>query len=53
VAGNNTPVSFLRDPLKFRHFIRSQKRRADNNLRDHDMQRDFWALSPEPAHQVT
>ena len=34
-------------------FIRSQKRRADNNLRDHDMQWDFWTLSPESAHQVT
>ena len=48
-----TPVFFLRDPLKFQHFIRSQKRRADNNLRDHDMQWDFWTLSPESAHQVT
>ena len=40
-------------PVKFQHFIRSQKRRADNNLRDHDMQWDFWTLSPESAHQVT
>ena len=39
--------------MKFQHFIRSQKRRADNNLRDHDMQWDFWTLSPESAHQVT
>ena len=53
MVGNNTPVFFLRDPLKFQHFIRSQKRRADNNLRDHDMQWDFWSLSPESAHQVT
>ena len=53
MVGNNTPVFFLRDPLKFQHFIRSQKRRADNNLRDHDMQWDFWTLSPESAHQVT
>ena len=51
--GNNTPVFFLRDPMKFQHFIRSQKRRAANNLRDHDMQWDFWTLSPESAHQVT
>src|SRR5690349_9564175 len=42
MVGNNTPVFFVRDPLKFQHFIRSQKRRADNNLRDHDMQWDFW-----------
>ena len=53
LVGNNTPVFFLRDPMKFQHFIRSQKRRADSNLRDHDMQWDFWTLSPESAHQVT
>jgi catalase len=53
MVGNDTPVFFLRDPIKFQHFIRSQKRRADNNLRDHDMQWDFWTLSPESAHQVT
>jgi catalase len=53
MVGNNTPVFFVRDPMKFQHFIRSQKRRADNNLRDHDMQWDFWSLSPESAHQVT
>ncbi|MCX6466277.1 MAG: catalase [Pseudonocardiales bacterium] len=52
LVGNNTPVFFLRDPMKFQHFIRSQKRRADNNLRDHDMQWDFWTLVPESAHQV-
>jgi len=53
MVGNNTPVFFLRDPMKFQHFIRSQKRRADNGLRDNDMQWDFWSLSPESAHQVT
>lgn len=53
MVGNNTPVFFMRDPLKFQHFIRSQKRRADSGLRDHDMQWDFWSLSPESAHQVT
>lgn len=53
MVGNNTPIFFVRDPMKFQHFIRSQKRRADNGLRDHDMQWDFWTLSPESAHQVT
>ena len=53
MVGNNTPVFFIQDPMKFQHFIRSQKRRADNDLRDHDMQWDFWTLSPESAHQVT
>jgi len=53
MVGNNTPIFFVRDPMKFQHFIRSQKRRADNGLRDNDMQWDFWTLSPESAHQVT
>lgn len=53
LVGNNTPIFFIRDPMKFQHFIRSQKRRADNGLRDPDMQWDFWTLSPERAHQVT
>lgn len=53
MVGNNTPVFFMRDPMKFQHFIRSQKRRSDTNMRDHDMQWDFWTLSPESAHQVT
>ena len=53
MVGNNTPVFFIRDPIKFQQFIRSQKRRQDNGLRDHDMQWDFWTLSPESAHQVT
>lgn len=53
LVGNNTPVFFVRDPMKFPHFIHSQKRRADNGLRDNDMQWDFWTPSPETAHQVT
>ena len=52
IVGNNTPVFFLRDAMKFQHFIRSQKRRADTGMRDNDMQWDFWTLSPETAHQV-
>jgi catalase len=53
MVGNNTPVFFVRDPMKFQNFIRSQKRMAANNLRDHNMQWDFWTLVPESAHQVT
>jgi catalase len=53
MVGNNTPVFFVKDPSKFQDFIRSQKRRADNHLRDNNMQWDFWSLSPESAHQVT
>ncbi len=52
LVGNNTPVFFVRDTIKFQDFIRSQKRRPDSGLRDHDMQWDFWTLSPESAHQV-
>ncbi|GES30334.1 catalase [Streptomyces angustmyceticus] len=53
LVGNNTPVFFVRDTIKFQDFIRSQKRRPDNGMRDNDMQWDFWTLSPESAHQVT
>ena len=53
LVGNNTPVFFVRDPMKFTHFIRSQKRLPDSGLRDGEMQWDFWANNPETAHQVT
>ena len=53
LVGNNTPVFFIRDTMKFPHFIRSQKRRGGTGLRDNDMQWDFWSLNPESAHQVT
>ncbi|UFU03021.1 catalase [Ruania suaedae] len=53
LVGNNTPVFFIRDGIKFPDFIRSQKRLPGSALRDHDMQWDFWSLSPESAHQVT
>lgn len=53
LVGNNTPIFFLRDPIKFPHFIRSQKRLPDSGLRSAQMQWDFWTLNPESAHQVT
>ena len=53
IVGNNTPIFFIRDPIKFQNFIRSQKRLVASHLRDADMQWDFWTLSPESAHQVT
>jgi catalase len=53
LVGNNTPVFFIKDPIKFPDFIRSQKRMPDSGLRDHNMQWDFWTLRPESAHQVT
>ncbi len=53
MVGNNTPVFFVRDPSKFQDFIHSQKRLPDTGMHSHDMQWDFWTLSPESAHQVT
>jgi catalase len=53
IVGNNTPVFFIRDGIKFPDFIRSQKRLPGTGLRNADMQWDFWTLSPESAHQVT
>lgn len=53
LVGNNTPVFFVRDTMKFAHFIRSQKRVPGKWVRDHHMQWDFWTLNPESAHQVT
>lgn len=52
LVGNNTPIFFVRDPMKFPHFIRSQKRLPDSGLRDNNMQWDFWTNNPETAHQV-
>jgi catalase len=53
IVGNDVPIFFIRDGIKFQNFIRSQKRRLATNLRDNDMQWDFWTLSPESAHMLT
>ena len=53
MVGNNTPVFFIRDPMKFPDFIHSQKRVPENNCKDPNMQWDFWSRSPESLHQVT
>jgi catalase len=53
MVGNNTPVFFVRDPLKFSDFIHSQKRDPGTGLRSPTMQWDFWSRSPESLHQVT
>ncbi|MBB4038632.1 catalase [Microvirga flocculans] len=53
IVGNNTPVFFIRDPLKFPDFIRTQKRHPSTNLRSPTAMWDFWSLSPESLHQVT
>ncbi len=53
MVGNNTPVFFVRDPYKFQMFIHTQKRDPKTNMRDMDMQWDFWSQCPESLHQVT
>lgn len=53
LVGNNTPVFFIRDPLKFPDFIRTQKRHPKTNLRSPQAMWDFWSLSPESLHQIT
>ena len=53
LVGNNTPVFFIRDPLKFPDFIHTQKREPHTNLKSPTMMWDFWSLSPESLHQVT
>jgi catalase len=53
LVGNNTPVFFIRDPLKFPDFIHTQKRHPKTNLRSTTAMWDFWSLSPESLHQVT
>ena len=53
LVGNNTPVFFVRDPMKFPDFIRTQKRHPKTNMRSPTAMWDFWSLSPESLHQVT
>jgi catalase len=53
IVGNNTPVFFIRDPLKFPDFIHTQKRHPRTNMRSPTAMWDFWSLSPESLHQVT
>ena len=52
-VGNNTPVFFIRDPIKFPDFIHTQKRDPATNCKDPDMFWDFLSLTPESVHQVT
>lgn len=53
MVGNNTPVFFIKDPIKFPDFIHSQKRNPVNNLKDPNSAFDFWSYSPEALHQIT
>ena len=51
LVGNDTPIFFLRDPLKFPDFIHSQKRDPHTNVQEPDNVWDFFSLSPEATHQ--
>ncbi|SDG61398.1 catalase [Dyadobacter soli] len=53
LVGNNTPVFFLRDPLRFPDLNHAVKRDPRTNLRSADNNWDFWTLIPESLHQVT
>ena len=53
MVGNNTPIFFIRDPVKFPDFIHSQKKHPHTNIRDPNSVWDFWSLSPEALHQIT
>lgn len=53
LVGNNTPVFFIRDGIKFPDFIRTQKRHPKTNMRSATAMWDFWSLSPESIHQLT
>jgi catalase len=53
LVGNNTPVFFLRDPLKFPDLNHVVKRDPRTNLRSATSNWDFWTSLPEALHQVT
>jgi len=53
LVGNNTPVFFIRDAIKFPDFIHTQKRHPQTHLKNPNAIWDFWSLSPESLHQVT
>jgi catalase len=53
LVGNNTPVFFLRDPLKFPDLNHAVKRDPKTNLRSAKNNWDFWTNLPEALHQVT
>nr|WP_186576822.1 catalase [Aquibacillus kalidii] len=53
LVGNNTPIFFIRDAIKFPDFIHTQKRNPHTGRKDPNMVWDFWSLSPESLHQIT
>ncbi|MDL2291337.1 catalase, partial [Desulfovibrio sp. OttesenSCG-928-F20] len=53
LVGNNTPVFFLRDPLRFPDLNHAVKRDPRTNMRSAQINWDFWSMLPEALHQVT
>ncbi|WP_394778907.1 catalase, partial [Undibacterium sp.] len=53
LVGNNTPMFFIKDGIKFPDFIHTQKRDPHSNLKSPTMMWDFWSKTPESLHQVT
>jgi catalase len=53
LVGNNTPVFFIRDPLKFPDLNRAVKRDPRTGMRSVENNWDYWTLLPESLHQVT
>jgi len=53
LVGNNTPVFFFRDPLRFPDLNHAIKRDPRTGMRSADNNWDFWTLLPEALHQVT
>ncbi|WP_297631578.1 catalase [uncultured Clostridium sp.] len=51
MVGNNTPIFFIRDSIKFPDFIHTQKRNPKTHLKDHNAFWDFASLNPETIHQ--
>ena len=53
LVGNNTPVFFLKDPLKFPDLNHAVKRDPRTNIRSAKNNWDFWTSLPEALHQIT
>ena len=53
MVGNNTPVFFFRDPMKFADLNHAVKRDPRTNMRSPENNWDFWTSLPEALHQVT
>ncbi len=56
IVGNNVPVFFIQDPMKFPDFVHSVKEEPDRGFPQaasaHDNFWDFISLSPESMHMI-